>query len=160
MILLHLHVQVKEEVERVVNSQHDCPHCQMEGGCKSMEFVLFQSVCLSQESLSPKSVALFHQGEVRCDPLKVQDALFAFWAGLENWTCDQLKACLETLEDKYSFLLPHHDYHAYVQPAHLMDVAKTTKASSRGVDGWTHKEHSPSPCASMVRPDDGVSMVT
>ena len=143
-VLLHdlatLHVQVTEELERVINTQHDAIISKWKEVARSWNSSSSKVFAYLRNPSPQKSVAILHQGEVRSDPLRVQDALFSYWAELENWTGFQLRACLETLDDKYSFLLPHHAYQAYVQPSDLIDVAKSTRASSPGLDGWTHKE--------------------
>ena len=142
--LLHdlntLHVQVKEELERVIQRQHETLISKWKEVARGWNSSSSKVFAYLRNPLPQKSVAIHHLGAVQSDPLKVQDALFSYWAELENWSGSQLKSCLEVLEDKYSFLLPHYEYQAYVQPSDLMDVAKSTRASSPGVDGWTHKE--------------------
>ena len=63
-----------------------------------------------------------------------------FWASLENWSWDELTEAIGTLGDKYSFLLPHYDFVASVQPCHLVGAAKYARPSAPGLDGWTHME--------------------
>ena len=88
--------------------------------------------------MSQSQRCLDDQGDLRSDPVRIQDALFAYWSVLENWTGPELAGAMETLDDKYSFILPY--FSASVQPADLMDVAKNSKPSAPGVDGWTHSE--------------------
>ena len=51
-----------------------------------------------------------------------------------------LAEAIGILDDKYSFLLPHYDFVASVQPSHMVGAAKYAKPSAPGLDGWTHGE--------------------
>ena len=128
--LATLHVQVRDELERVINTQHYAIISKWKEVARSWTSSSSKVFAHLRNPSPQKSVAILHQGEVRSDPLRVQDALFSYWAELGNWTGSQLRACLETLDDKYSFLLPHHAYQAYVQPSDLMDVAKSPRVAS------------------------------
>ena len=79
------------------------------------------------------------QGAYRSEPARIEQALFSYWAELENWTRLEWESAVDAFEDKYSVLLPHVQFESYLRPSDLMAVAKSVRPSSPGVDGWTHR---------------------
>ena len=88
----------------------------------------------------PSKLIAFNAEEGAAHPLKVQSDLLTYWNGIENWTCENLQHALHQLEDRYSIFLPRVECGPEMTPKLLKDVAKYTKKSSPGLDGWTHVE--------------------
>ena len=87
-LLLHdlntLHVQVKEELERVIQKQHETLISKWKDVARGWNSSSSKVFAYLRNPLPQKSVAIHHLGAVQSDPLKVQDALFSYWAELES----------------------------------------------------------------------------
>ena len=77
---------------------------------------------------------------MQAHPEQIERALGDFWIPLETWSTRQYERAREALEEHYSFLLPHKQFHTMILPMHMMDVARRAKKSATGLDGWTHEE--------------------
>ena len=70
-------------------------------------------------------------------PLEVQAALTSYWSKQESWPSHMsLAQVLDTLEDRYSFLLPRYEWSWDISPKDLALAAKYAKNSATGVDAW------------------------